>query len=315
MTALFGLCRIGLSEEPGRAVALDRVAETHGTTPRGARMYSRFFGQEEVLLHPASHTRMLAGALADLLCAEPGLRDADGLVLYAKTQTHNTPADRGWLATLLADAGLTRWEAATVSMTNCASALAALHLFGGESRPVIVLAGEKAFHAFGARLSVGLLSEAPVAALFAAGGRPLCLTHVRHLPRFYRNPDDMAEADRHAFQVSFEAGFISFLKDLARRHPAFMAQQPVIVPYNLNVPLVERVLQQAGLSAALIAGHSGRSGHAFCSDSFLNLARLPVDDGRPVLLVSAGMGVTFAALGLGPGTIPPSPNQPMETKA
>ena len=304
MTALpLGLCQIGLPLRASVAVPIDSVEATHGTTARAALMYSRFFGQSEVLLNSASHGGMLAGALETLLHRDPALRQDSGLVLYAKTKTHNTPADQHWLAALMADAGLAHWEAATVSMTNCASALAALHLFRAERRPVIVLDGEKAFHAFGARISVGLvglLGEAPVAALFAAGGRPLQLTAVRHLPRFLRNPDDMEEADHRAFQPAFEAGFASFLNGLNDSHADFMARRPVIVPYNLNLPLLGRVLQSCGLADRLIAGHSNHSGHTFCSDTFVNLARLPAPEDQPVLLVSAGMGVTFAALGLGP---------------
>jgi 3-oxoacyl-[acyl-carrier-protein] synthase III len=311
--AVLGLCGIGLPASASVAVPVDCVEQTHGTPPRAARMYSRFFGQTEVLLNPGAHGRMLADALDGLLRPDPALRERTGLVLYAKTQTHNTPAERHWLTGLLADAGLAHWEAATVSMTNCASALAALHLFKTDARPVIVLAGEKAFHAFGARLSVGLLGEAPVAALFAAGGRPLWLTAVQHLPRFFRNPDDMDEPDRHAFGAAFEDGFAGFLSGLSASHPDFMARHPVIVPYNLNRPLLDRVLRACGLAEQLIPGHSGSSGHTFCSDPFLNLARLPAPEDKPVLLVSAGMGVTFAALGLGPGAAFSRNPQPTET--
>lgn len=311
--AALGLHYIGLPAVASRAVPIDSVEPTHGTPPRAARMYSRFFGQTEVLLNNATHGQMMADALDDLLRQNPALRHDQGLVLYAKTQTHNTLADHDWLSSLLATAGLSRWEAATVSMTNCASALAAMHLFKSDVRPVIVLAGEKAFHAFGARLSVGLLGEAPVAALFAAGGRALELTAVRHLPRFFRNPDDMGENDRRAFQSAFETGFSDFLSGLFHSHPAFIDRRPVIVPYNLNLPLLDRVLRRCGLADQLIAGHCGRSGHSFCSDPFLNLARLPAPEGLPVLLVSAGMGVTFAALGLGPGAAFSRNPQPTET--
>jgi 3-oxoacyl-[acyl-carrier-protein] synthase III len=311
--AALGLHHIGLPSALSYPVPLDRVEQTHGISAHAARIYSRFFGQTEVLLNAAPHGQMMADALHGLLQQNPAITNDQGLVLYAKTQTHNTLTDQNWLSALLAKAGLSHWEAATVSMTNCASALAAMHLFKSYQGPVILLAGEKAFHAFGARLSVGLLGEAPVAALFAAGGRALQLTAVQHLPRFFRNPDDMDEGDRHAFLSAFETGFSDFLMGLFQSHPAFMEQRPVIVPYNLNLPLLDRVLRRCGLADQIITGHSGRSGHAFCSDPFLNLALLPAPKGLPVLLVSAGMGVTFAALGFGPGPDFSLNNQPKET--
>jgi 3-oxoacyl-[acyl-carrier-protein] synthase III len=289
------------------AVPLDQVEPTHGAAPRAARMYTRFFGQETVWLHPAPHMVMLGEALGRLVDDRPDLRDVAGIGLYTKTQTHNTPADQDWLHGLFASLGLHLWDVATVSMTNCASALAALHLYGHQARPVLVLAGEKAFHPFGNRLSVGLLGEAPVVALFdgQAGGRRIMSSHVQHLPRFYCNPDDMAEADKRAMQAEFEPGFVAFLAGLRASDVAFFANDPVVVPYNLNLPLIQRVLQKAGLWDQVITGHSGHGGHAFCSDPFINLAHLPVPADRPVLLLTAGMGVTYAALCLAAQTDQP----------
>lgn len=296
------LRQIGVPVRPAVTLPLDAVEPSHGASPRAARMYARFFGQDGVLMHPAPHAAMLHEALVQLLADQPWLRGVPGIGLYAKTQTHNTPADRDWLPALFAAVGLGHWDVATVSMTNCASALAAVHLYGRQTLPVLVLAGEKAFHPFGNRLSVGLLGEAPVVALFdaGAGGRRVRSSHVRHLPRFYCNPDDMAEADKHAFQAAFEPGFVQFLSQVIAADAAFFAACPVVVPYNLNLPLMHRVLDQAGLRAQVIAGHTGGQGHAFCSDPFLNLAHLPVPADRPILLLTAGMGVTYAALCLEP---------------
>jgi len=87
--------------------------------------------------------------------------------------------------------------------------------------------------------------------------------------------------------------------------PGFFAADPVLVPYNLNVPLVMRVLDRLNLSAQVQEGHSGRSGHSFCSDTFLNLAAQPLPPDKPALLFCAGMGVTYAALALEPGPLVP----------
>ena len=296
-----GLASVALTDPAPRLHPLDQLEDSHGTAPRAARMYTRFFGQEHVTLCDAAHGTMLRATLCRLVAQYPGLAAASGTLAYAKTQTHNTPAGQHWLRAIADDAGLAGWEAATVSMTNCASALAALHGLGQPGRPLIVLAGEKAFHPAGNRLSVGLLGEAPAAALFLPGiGRRVQFTRVEHLPRFHINPDDMAEGDRRAMQGDFEAGLQKFLANCLARYPAFFDQKPVLLPYNLNVPLVARVLERLDLHHGVHPGHSGRGGHCFCSDPFLNLAALPVPLDRPVFLFCAGMGVTYAALALGP---------------
>ena len=248
-----------------------------------------------------THSEMLLGTLHQLVAAHPELTDMRGIACYTKTQTHNTPAETDWLRRIFDAAGLDSWDVATFSMTNCASALAAVHAFADQQKPLLVLAGEKAFHSTGNRLSVGLLGEAPAAALFLPQAeRQVRFSRVAHAPRYYLNPDDMPEADKKALQSAFEAGFEAFLADCLAAEPAFFAQSPVLVPYNLNVPLVMRVLARLGLDDLVQEGHSGRSGHSFCSDTFLNLVDNPVPRDKPVLLFCAGMGVTYAALGLEP---------------
>jgi 3-oxoacyl-[acyl-carrier-protein] synthase III len=254
-------------------------------------------------MQPAGHFDMLLGALSEAVEDRPEMKARTGLGIYVKTQTHNTVPCSPWLRDLFDAAGLPNWEVLTFSMTNCASALAAVHMFAGHDLPVVILAGEKAFHPAGCRLAVGLLGEAPVAALFvplqdSLAARPVCASHVRHLPQFHRNPDDMEDDDRKALQTVFEAGFASFLIEVVTSNPDFIARRPVVIPYNLNVPLVARVLEKAGLADLLSPGHSGGFGHAFCSDPFLNLAALCVPPDAPVLLICAGMGVTYAAVAL-----------------
>lgn len=304
MTAGVSLCSVTLPRPGPCPRALDDLQHSHGTQPRAARMYTRYFGQHHVLMSRAPHGAMLLATMRQLVGRHPHLAEMQGVLCYAKTQTHNTPADHDWLRDLADDAGLTDWEVTTVSMTNCASALAAVHGFGG-NRPLLVLSGEKAFHTAGNRLSVGLLGEAPAAALFQPGrGRRVRFTRVSHLPRFHLNPDDMAEDDRRAMQTGFEAGFETFLADCLAADPAFFADDPILIPYNLNVPLVARILARLGLSDRVHPDHSGRSGHCFCSDPFLNLATLIMPRDRPVFLFCAGMGVTYAALALDASPFP-----------
>ncbi|WGW04528.1 hypothetical protein [Tropicibacter oceani] len=295
----WGLDSITLPDPGPQPRPLDTLEPSHGVSARAARMYTRFFGQEQVLMTGLPHSGMLLETLRQLVARRPEIAALDGIACYTKTQTHNTPAEADWLRGIFDAAGLQRWEVGTFSMTNCASALAAVHAFAGQDRPLLILAGEKAFHATGNRLAVGLLGEAPAAALFLpGGGRRVRFSRVRHMPRYFLNPDDMAEDDRRALQTAFEEGFEGFLAQILRDDPAFFDLRPVLVPYNLNVPLVARVLGRLGLGDLVQPGHSGRFGHTFCSDSFLNLAAHPVPQDKPVLLFCAGMGVTYAAVAL-----------------
>lgn len=278
-------------------VPLGELGASHGISGSAGRMYKRFFGQEQVLIHPSTHSEMIKSALAHLLENRPELRNQAVLMAYAKTQTHNTFPDCDWLGSILNELGLSRWEAFTLSMTNCASALAAVHAFHADGRPLVVVSGEKAFHSSGNRLSVGLLGEAPVAALFCdGGGRQIIATAVHHLPRFHLNPDDMTYEDRKDLQTEFEAEFDRFLGRCIAANAAFFAQKPAVVPYNLNLPLVTRLLENHGLLQHLVDGHSAKDGHTFCSDNFLNLNILSVPPQMPVFLFCAGMGVTYAAV-------------------
>ena len=309
-----GLSTVTLPRPGPMPQPLDSLEASHGVGARGGRMYTRFFGQDHVLMAHATHAEMLRDTLQQLVDGKRELAALPGILCYAKTQTHNTPAEIDWLRAIADAAGLSSWEVTTVSMTNCASALAAVHGFAEPGRPLLVLAGEKAFHSTGNRLSVGLLGEAPAAALFLPGaGRRVRFSKVRHAPRFFRNPDDMAEADRRALQSEFEIGFEAFLADCLAKEPAYFACDPVFLPYNLNVPLVMRVLDRLGLAGAVHHDHSGCAGHCFCSDPFLNLAALPVSSDRPVFLFCAGMGVTYAALALGP--VPRTPQTPPSLKS
>ncbi len=298
---MLGLQNVYLSQQKAEIVPLDRLAQSHGVSAQSARMYNRFFGQTNVRLCSNTHREMLLDALTGLVDHQPDLLRMEGFGLYAKTQTHNTPFEQDWLRDLFDEVGLGHWEVLTFSMTNCASGLAAVHLGATMNKPFVVLTGEKAFHPAGNRLSVGLLGEAGVSALFAPGGAyRLRGTHVAHLPRYHINPDDMAADDRKALQSDFEAGLIGFLRDLIEGDRAFFDSAPIVIPYNLNAPLIARALQATGLTGNLATGSDPGLGHMFCSDNYLSLVRTRPARDASLFLFAAGHGVTFAAIKLEP---------------
>lgn len=291
------LCTISLGRNPVAPQALEGLMSTHAVSERSARMYIRFFGQEQIHLHPAPLGEMLRDVLTDLVAQHPELRHSPGIGVYVKTQTHNTPCEENWLPRLFAQVGLPHWETLTLSMTNCASGLVAAHAFTQQDLPLIILAGEKAFHSCGCRLSVGLLGEAPTAALFASrGGRPIRQTHVKHLPQFFLNPDDMRAQDRAELQGAFETGLKAFLRKIIDQDPAWFAKRPIIIPYNLNTPLLQKVMQGFGWNPDLVQNWPTNSGHTFCSDPYLNIANAAPAPERPMFVFAAGMGLTYSAI-------------------
>lgn len=300
---MLGLQQVFSSQKAAQIVPLDQLTQSHGIAAKSARMYERFFGQAGVRLNTLTHSEMLIDALEGLIKARPEIKDVDGYGIYTKTQTHNTFCEQEWLAEIFEKVGLAHWEPMTFSMTNCASSLAAIHFATTLDRPFIVLSGEKAFHPAGNRLSVGLLGEAAVSVLFAKDAKfQLRGSDVAHLPRYHINPDDLPQEDRRALQTDFEAGLTEFLENIVAKDPDFFERDPIIVPYNLNPPLVDRILQKVGLNSNIAPGADPKNGHMFCSDNFHTVARGFPSDDSSLFLFAAGHGVTFAALKLEPNS-------------
>jgi 3-oxoacyl-[acyl-carrier-protein] synthase III len=289
-------------------VALRDLGESHGISERSARMYERFYELRSVLRCSLSLQPMLADVLARAAARlrRDDLDRAVGTIIYCKTQSHNTVSEADWLPELAATAGLGGWDCFTLSMTNCASVLAATHwaLRTKEARglghTVILIAGEKAFHPAFSRLSVGLLSERPVSIILDEtwGDWRVRGSFVSHLPRFHCNPDDMALEDKRALNDAFYERFHHFLRDALATDPDFATAPYTVVPYNLNLPLLRRLAGEFGWEKAMAYGDIACDGHMYCADIAANLCdftAVPRDPTR-VFAFAAGMGVTYAAL-------------------
>lgn len=279
---------------------LRALGPEHGMTPSALRMLERYFGLSSVALHPGSHAAMLGEALRRLSADGPALGERDGLLLYAKTQTHNTPPDGDWLNRLADAAGLGRWEAATVSMNHCASGLGVLDLLRRMAcgRPAIALAGEKCFHRSTCRQSGAALGEMPAALLVNAGGRGWRVRHTRltHIPRYYANPDAMDPDDRRSFERHFGDHLDAFVSETLAAFGIGADAVDLVVPYNLNLPLLARIAAARGWEERMFTATAARVGHLFCADVFYNLSLvLPRTGADRILTFAAGMGATFAA--------------------
>ncbi|MCG7622252.1 3-oxoacyl-[acyl-carrier-protein] synthase III C-terminal domain-containing protein [Epibacterium sp. Ofav1-8] len=295
------LCHIALSPDGGTKIPLQELGPSHGLTPTSAKMYDRFFGLQSVTRHRDAQTGMLSPVLQGAIDSLPDRGRSAGLVVYCKTQTHNTRTDQNWLRQMVDQHGLAHWDVHALSMTSCASALACLHFVTqcGTEAPVIVLTGEKAFHPSVSRLTVGLLAEVPTAAVLNAGPGSWHVhgTAVRHLPRFHINPEAMGPEDRLALQQAYAPGLTQFVASFLDRHAAVLSRDMIFVPHNLNRPLTDALIRAFDWQDRTFQGDIAGTGHAYCSDPFVNLEAVVSDTGpvQQVLLLAAGTGVTFSA--------------------
>lgn len=276
------------------------LGASHALTKSDVRMLTRFFGLQSVALHPAGHADMCAAALCNLVAMTPALRGQKGRVIYAKTQTHNTDAQRGWLRQITTAAGLAGWEVATLSMNHCAGALSALHLLHvtGETGPVIVLAGEKCFHPTTANQSGAALGEMPVAVLLEAGGAwEMAGTKVTHAPAYFANPDQMDAQLLRQFAQDFGDMLKGFVDEALQDFGLTAADVDLVVPYNLNLPTLREIANDHDWQDRMVLQTAPQIGHLFCADVLANLAlALPNTGAKTVLCFAAGMGATFAAV-------------------
>ncbi|MBT9386228.1 hypothetical protein KM176_20325 [Pseudooceanicola sp. CBS1P-1] len=294
------LSHIFLPSLPGDRVPLAALGDSHGVSPRAASMYGRFFGLQEVALTPAPLTEMLSDVLAPARDRVRAHGAGPGTLVYCKTQTHNTFADRNWLRGLADAQGMHDWEVASLSMTSCASALVQMHLAASSRSggPLIVMTGEKAFHPWVNRLPVGLLAERPACAVFNAGpgGWRVSGTASTHLARFHVNADAMPAAERQALQAIYAERLGQFVEDCLERWRDRISGRMVFLPHNLNRPVTDALIRRLGWQDNSFHGDLARTGHAYCSDGFLNLAAFEAagHTADQVLLMAAGTGVTFA---------------------
>lgn len=301
---MLALNRIHLPTDRIAPVPLVALGPSHRLSDGLTKTYQRFFALESVARHPDDLMTMLGAALDGALAGLDAAEYAKGHLVYCKTQTHGGLSDQNWLRRLADGRGLQRWETYSISMTSCASALVQMHFahMVEAAEPVVILTGEKAFHPSVARLPVGLLGEIPAAALFNAGpGRwNVLATQVRHLPRFYQNPDAMDLPDRRALQDCYLNALVAFVTDSLAAYAALLRDDFLFLPHNLNLPVTHALLRHFAWSDRTYHGPLAQMGHAYCSDIFVNVEDFEqaqdaeVAPGTQLLVLAAGTGVTFA---------------------
>ncbi|WP_180706194.1 MULTISPECIES: 3-oxoacyl-[acyl-carrier-protein] synthase III C-terminal domain-containing protein [Dickeya] len=286
-----------------RRIPLGELGASHQLRDGQRRVMEKLYRLRTVPMHPASHQHMLEETVAGLLADWPSLREQGGLLVYAKTQTHNTLFDRPWLDEMLHRQQLTQWEAVTFSLNHCASALSAVHLVrqcvAYRQRPLLLLTGEKAFHPEINRFAVGLQGELPVAALFNANMSPyrVTFTAVRHLSQFYQNPGKMSRQEKAQLNGCLLDALCLFVEEGVRESGLSMDAIDYFVPCNLNVPLLNQMALRLNMGERLFSQQVSDYGHLYCSDvlfNFSSLMKKTTGSAKNYFCFSMGMGVTLS---------------------
>nr|WP_246871287.1 3-oxoacyl-[acyl-carrier-protein] synthase III C-terminal domain-containing protein [Dickeya zeae] len=286
-----------------RRFPLAELGDSHQLREGQRRMMEKLYQLRSVPMRPDSHQAMLESVVAGVVDDWPSLSSREGLLIYAKTQTHNTFFDSHWLDDILQHQRLGHWDVATLSLNHCASALSALHLVRHsvvrDNRPVLLLTGEKAFHPEINRFTVGVQGELPVAALFNAASSPwqVTFTAVRHLSRFYNNPDNMTRQEKAALNGCLLDELCRFIVDAVRNSGMSMDDMDYFVPCNLNVPLLRQMAQRLNMGERLFSQQVSDYGHLYCSDvlfNFSSLMKTTTGRAKNYFCFSMGMGVTLS---------------------
>ncbi|MFP1950266.1 hypothetical protein [Lonsdalea quercina] len=281
---------------------LNELSDSHLLKDRDINVFRRIFSLEGVVMNRLCHKQMHLETMAALLEKYPKLRRGSGMIIYTKTQTHNTFFDDNWLGKIAVECGLSHWRYFTLSMNHCASGLSAVNLAchmheNGYHFPVIILSGEKSFSASFNRMPVGLLGEISTACLLSSeeGVWEIRDTKIEHIHRFYKNQDEMTQQERSELRTLF---FEELDRFLARFSDANKEPDSVI-PYNLNIPLLKRVAQARGWTSIIDLSQISRMGHLWCSDIFHHLSiKKNEPSHQTVMAFSAGMGITLSAISL-----------------
>ena len=289
---------------PANVQPLSSLSDSHALSNKEIQVLQRLYAQQSAVIQPHAHSDMLNEALATLLQHHIHLRDVNGLVIYTKTQTHNPLFDQDWLGALLTRVGLTHWTGFALSMNHCASGLSALHLAArlhaqGDTRPIIVLCGEKSLAPFN-KMAVSALGEMATATLVhpSEGRWRITASEVKHLSAFYASPESMTPDTKRTMMETF----YPLLRDFVRGQA--VDAQAAILPYNLNLPVLKRLARDCGWGDRLYIDNLSSLGHTFCSDVFINfITGLEETDFNSALMFAAGMGMTFSALHLERSTL------------
>ncbi|QDX31491.1 3-oxoacyl-[acyl-carrier-protein] synthase III C-terminal domain-containing protein [Dickeya poaceiphila] len=300
MLPLNGLYRL---HERISLVPVADLASSYDLRAGQCKVLERFYSIKSVAKYVGTHKEMLNAVVHEVVKKNSYLKQETGLLIYAKTQTHNTFFDENWLSDITKMHGIGHWDSMTLSLNHCATALSAIHFLKKTAirnkKPLILLTGEKAFHKDINKLDNGLLAEIPLALLLNAGQATWNITGsmVRHLPDFHNNHQDKSPSERREYYSTLEDKYAEFYLKSLEKFKLRLDEIDAIVPGNLDIPQLKRAMAKINFQGHLFLENIPEYGHAYCSDIPFNLAVLLKDfNGKRILCVSMGMGITLSGI-------------------
>lgn len=278
---------------------LSTVALRYRLTSRRMRVLQRFYALESVAQSVLSHQDLLASVIQD--ATDKCKLGPNGLLIYAKTQTHNTDCGN-WLRHLANDFGLESWIVTTLSQNHCASFASSVHMMRNMrfTGPGLLVTGEKSFHPEFNNLGIGVLGELSTAVLFNCSEYGVQWyvvgSHVEHDTEFFRGLDkDRGTAGGIGLR-DYTGRLSLFLKNTIESIPISAHAIESVVPINLNIPAFRESLARLGIDPSKIVESSRSHGHLYCSDLPHNLCSVSIPKHSYCLAVAVGIGDTYSSL-------------------
>lgn len=293
---------------PDTRASIARLADRLGLSTAQIRVHTKFFGQDEVAV---AGDRDLVGMLVP--AGERALRGADRdavrYLVYAHTMSYVAPVGHRVLDRVRAGLGLRGATAFALSQQHCASPLYAVRLAehlrreAGPGATVLVMTGEKAVSPR-SRLIPGttVLGDATAAYLYGDGpdGDEVLAVGIRTLGRFHECGDCPPELLAEYVRIYGDA-VVGVMRDALDDAGLGFPDVDLVLPHNVNTYSWRKIALRSGIPLDRIyLDNVATVGHCFGADPLINLesARKAgrVRPGDLVLLVSAGLGATFATI-------------------
>jgi 3-oxoacyl-[acyl-carrier-protein] synthase-3 len=261
-------------------------------------VFRRYYGLDEVPRDPGGVLDLLLGAVGNL----PELRGNERrvrYVLWARSFAVVAPYPENPLAQLCRRAGLGHATAFAVTHQACASGLLALDLAGrllanDPTALALVLAGEKAF--------TPETTVVPQTSVFGEGASACLVSHDgprNRLLSFAADQRGRYDLDDTGFADDYPEALAAAIEAAVDRAGLRLDDIARIVPHSVNAVAWQRTCRRLGYPIArVVLDNLPVTGHVYCADAFLNLARADLRPGQAYVLAAAGAarGATFSAM-------------------
>jgi 3-oxoacyl-[acyl-carrier-protein] synthase III len=295
---------------PERSVSIDELADGLGISQSKLKLFHRVHGLDRVRFDPEIGLFELVLPAARRVLA--AMRDTGAIryVIFAHVTQALTPAHMDAAQVIKAELGLHGAEAFALSQQNCASGMAAVdiaaELLRAEGAPgarALVVTGERAFSPHVQLIpNTTVMGEAAAACLVGIDGTGDTIdSYVTRTLGQYSAALLLDEERRVEFDHTYPPMLADVMRQAVGEAGLSTADIELVIPHNVNLFAWRQTIKKLDIPYdRYFLDNIPRFGHCYASDVFVNYTTLR-DSGRLVagrhyLLVSVGLGATFAAM-------------------